>query len=125
MVSSSQVRSPVHHVRRWSAIGLREFYNTGMRDLGPAGLVMMMIVFGSCRPALAQVPLPFPRPAEPQKPGSQQPGKVEPPRKPDGAVPLPQKTNAPLDAPAPTEAVLGVPVYPSAEFLSTYDAGRG
>jgi hypothetical protein len=95
-----------------------------MRDLGPAVLVMV-ILFGSCRPALAQVPLPFPRPAEPQKPGSQQPGKVEPPQKPDGAVPLPQKSNAPLDAPAPTEAVLGVPVYPSAEFLSTYDAGRG
>jgi hypothetical protein len=95
-----------------------------MRDLSPAVLVMTIVV-GFCPPALAQVPLPFPRPAEPQKPGSQQPGKVEPPQKPDGAVSFPQKTNAPPDAPAPTEAALGVPVYPSAEFLSTYDAGRG
>ena len=26
---------------------------------------------------------------------------------------------------APTEAVLGMPVYPAAEFLTSYDAGRG
>jgi hypothetical protein len=26
---------------------------------------------------------------------------------------------------APTEAVLGFPVYPAAQFIATYDAGRG
>lgn len=26
---------------------------------------------------------------------------------------------------APTEAALGVPIYPGAQFLSSYDAGRG
>lgn len=29
------------------------------------------------------------------------------------------------DAGAPTEAILGVPIYPSAIFLTSYDAGRG
>jgi hypothetical protein len=29
------------------------------------------------------------------------------------------------DEPAPTEAVLGAPVYPNAQFLRSYDAGRG
>ena len=28
-------------------------------------------------------------------------------------------------APAPTEAQLGVPLYPGAQFLTSYDAGRG
>jgi hypothetical protein len=59
---------------------------------------------------VAQVPQPFPKPADPQKPAAQ---KVEPPQKPGAATP------------APTEASLGLPIYPSAEFLASYDAGRG
>lgn len=31
----------------------------------------------------------------------------------------------PSDPSAPTEAVLGVPIYPTAQFLASYDAGRG
>ncbi len=61
-------------------------------------------------PVFAQVPQPFPKPADPQKPGATI--KVEPPQKP-GAAPT-----------APTDAMLGVPVYPSAEYLGSYDAGR-
>jgi hypothetical protein len=42
-------------------------------------------------------------------------------------VPVPAKPNAPAPAPggAPTEALLGVPIYPSAQFITSYDAGRG
>ena len=76
--------------------------------LGAAGL-------GAARPVLAQVPLPFPKPSDPQKPGSQAPPKVEPPQK-AGATPA---------VPVPTEASLGMPVFPSAEFIASYDAGRG
>jgi hypothetical protein len=65
-------------------------------------------------PAHAQVPQPFPRPID-QKPGA----KVEPPVKP--GTPADQ----PVSAPAPTEATLGMPIYPSAQFIATYDAGRG
>jgi hypothetical protein len=63
--------------------------------------------------AFAQTPVPFPKPADPQKAGA--PPKVEPPQKPGTQV----------NVPAPSEATLGVPVYPSAEFLAAYDAGRG
>jgi hypothetical protein len=34
-------------------------------------------------------------------------------------------TEAGSDAAAPTEAVLGAPVYPGAQFLTSYDAGLG
>lgn len=44
---------------------------------------------------------------------------------------LPPETQAPPAAPgprpegAPTEQTLGVPVYPGAQFITSYDAGRG
>jgi len=62
----------------------------------------------------AQTPRPFPTPSRP-----------------DSAPPPPQ---APVSAPpsvdpavsgAPTEAMLGLPVYPTAQFITSYDAGRG
>jgi hypothetical protein len=82
--------------------------------------VVLLLALGASGPVLAQVPLPFPKPADPQKPGSQTPAKVEPPQKP--ATPAPQ---SPGGGPAPTEATLGMPIYPSAEFIASYDAGRG
>jgi hypothetical protein len=88
-----------------------------MRVLAAAAL----IAIGLARPALAQTPLPFPKPADPQKPAAQSP-KVEPPQRPGTAVP---PAAAPAPGPAPTEATLGFPIYPSAEFLASYDAGRG
>ena len=66
----------------------------------------------------AQVPQPFPRPQQtPSRP-----------------PPAPQETPAPApsvapqgsaDDSAPTEALLGFPIYPSAQFVASYDAGRG
>ena len=59
------------------------------------------------------VPQPFPRPGE----------------SPREAAPEPLLTNAqtvPSTSPeAPTEAMLGLPIYPTAVFLTSYDAGRG
>jgi hypothetical protein len=78
-------------------------------------LGVLLIAFGFCVSALAQTPLPFPKPAEPAKPGAQAPVKVQPPQKP----------GTPVNVPAPSAASLGVPIYPSAEFLAAYDAGRG
>jgi hypothetical protein len=75
---------------------------------------VLLLALSISRSALAQVPQPFPKPVDPQKPGSQTPPKVEPPQK--GGVPTES---------APTDAKLGMPVYPSAEFLGSYDAGRG
>jgi hypothetical protein len=61
------------------------------------------------------VPQPFP------KPGASQPAK--PPSQPP-ATPAPASKPGQPEA-APTEAMLGVPVYPGAQFLTSYDAGRG
>ena len=70
--------------------------------------VLLLIALGVSSSALAQVPQPFPKPADPSKHGTQTPPRGEP-----------QAT------PAPTEATLGLPIYPSAEYIASYDAGRG
>jgi hypothetical protein len=64
--------------------------------------------------ALAQTPQPFPRPGSPSPPATAQPA----PQPPPPAI-------APVDPSAPTEATLGFPVYPTAQFIASYDAGRG
>jgi hypothetical protein len=66
--------------------------------------------------ARAQQPQPFPRPGQPARPA--QP--VAPaPAPPTAAVPPPAAEAA------PTEATLGVPIFPGAQFIASYDAGRG
>jgi hypothetical protein len=63
-------------------------------------------------------PQPFPRPGTgaPARPA------IPPePAAPAAARPVPPP---PADG-APTEATLGVPLYPGAQFLTSYDAGRG
>jgi hypothetical protein len=83
--------------------------------LAPAfALTFVVLASGA---ALAQTPLPFPKPGTPQKP-AQPPAveKVNPPL-PAGAQPQTAAT--------PSEATLGMPVYPTAEFITSYDAGRG
>jgi hypothetical protein len=62
------------------------------------------------------VPQPFPRP------GSGQP--ALPPPAPSTRPAPPARTPAAPDA-APTEATMGVPIYPGAQFIASYDAGRG
>ena len=65
--------------------------------------------------ALAQTPQPFPRPGEPRT--TSQPQRPAAPEQPVQVAPPPSGN--------PSEATLGVPVYPGAEFLASYDAGRG
>lgn len=59
---------------------------------------------------LAQVPQPFPKPGQP--PATQP------------AQPTPPAATRPQDV-EPPEGSLGVTVYPAAEFLTSYDAGKG
>jgi hypothetical protein len=63
------------------------------------------------------VPQPFPRP------GASQPARPPQPPQQPGAPPSQPAPSRP-DA-APTEAMLGVPIYPGAQFIASYDAGRG
>jgi hypothetical protein len=71
--------------------------------------------------ALGQAPAtpqPFPRPgSQPARPAPQAPSRPAP------ATPLPAETEVPEGS--PSLAVLGIPVYPAAQFLASYDAGRG
>lgn len=70
------------------------------------------------------VPRPFPKPGEtpaPQNPAPQTPG----PQQPSRPAPAPEKPVTALTEPAPTQEALGLPVYPGAQFLASYDAGRG
>ena len=63
----------------------------------------------------AQTPVPFPRPGQPATPPAQKPAEVPPLQPPTASAP----------AGEPSEASLGVPVYPSAEFVASFDASRG
>jgi hypothetical protein len=76
--------------------------------------ISMAIVLAVIRPVFGQVPQPFPKPNDSPRPAAQTPGRVEPPRPGTQAGP-----------PPPSEATLGIPLYPAAEFLGSYDAGRG
>ena len=70
----------------------------------------------------AQTPQPFPRPNPPATKGNPPPAPpASAPAQP--AKPVPQA--APAATGAPTEAMLGAPIYPSAVYLASYDAGRG
>jgi hypothetical protein len=63
----------------------------------------------------AQTPAPFPRPGQTQS---------KPPAQPQPSVPTsaPSTSNA-ADKGEPGD--LGVPIYPGAQFITSYDAGRG
>ena len=63
------------------------------------------------------VPQPFPRPGSPPPSAPAQPANPAP-------QPQPPAPAAKPDA-APTEATLGVPIYPGAQFIASYDAGLG
>ena len=79
-------------------------------------------------PALAQTPQPFPRPggtpAQPTRPAAPAP-QAAPPAAPAPAPAPARPSVAPAQGGAPDAAALGVPVYPTAQFLASYDAGRG
>jgi hypothetical protein len=68
------------------------------------------------------VPKPFPQPGPPP-PAAPRPG-TEAPNAPPPAPSAPA-TSPRQPAGAPTVAMLGVPIYPGAQFLASYDAGRG
>ena len=76
----------------------------------------------------AQTPQPFPRPGDSAKP--QPSGPPPATSKPDTQglkvlPPTPPPAAAQAPPGAPTEATLGMPIYPGAKFIDSYDAGRG
>jgi hypothetical protein len=70
--------------------------------------------------AVAQTPTPFPRPGQTRPPA--QPSQPQP-AQPAPTTPVPPA--APASSPAQGEPTdLGVPIYPGAQFIASYDAGR-
>lgn len=76
------------------------------------GLIGALLVLTVAHHVSAQPP-PVPRPF-PELSSSRQQPPVQPP-----------ETVAPLIESVPTEESLGVPIYPNADYLDSYDAGRG
>ena len=91
----------------------------------------MFLLVSVLAAALQQQPVPQPFP----RPGSAQPSQPAKPTTPAPSPPSTPPTAPPTTAPAtpaavkteaaPTEATLGVPIYPGAQFIASYDAGRG
>ena len=68
-----------------------------------ARFIVLLVLAGST--LTAQVPQPFPKPGQPQ--------------------PTTPATATPQTATEPPEGALGVAVYPTAQFIASYDAGKG
>ena len=83
------------------------------------GLTALMICLGTLT-AAAQTPRPFPTPP---RTGTTAP--APPPQPVPSSESAPPPTAQAPNIDAPTEATLGVPVYPTAQFLVSYDAGLG
>jgi hypothetical protein len=89
-----------------------------MRRVGIPVLAALIVL---CVRLLAQVPQPFPgRPAPPRT--GPPPAQPPPVATPSPVAPAPESAAA-VDV--PTEATLGFPLYPNAQFIASYDAGRG
>lgn len=92
-----------------------------MRISLPAAVLLAVIA--AFAEAGAQVPVPFPKPGQPPATPPKTPP-AQPPRQQPAPV-APAQTAPAQAAGEPTEATLGVPLYPGAQFVASYDAGRG
>jgi hypothetical protein len=91
-------------------------------------MTTLVVLAAAATTAAAQTPQPFPRPggapSAERAPAPQTPAAARPPA-PAPAQTAPAAPATSVDPKAPTAASLGVPLYPTAQFLASYDAGRG
>ena len=80
------------------------------------GIFCLAVLLVMSAVASGQTPQPFPRPSTTPPPGAGASAPEAPP--PALSAPLP------IALDAPTEATLGFPIYPTARFIASYDAGR-
>jgi hypothetical protein len=108
-----------------------------MKILVAAGMVGCFVLVASATAAQQQTPVPQPFP----RPGTSAPRTTEPPPQPARPAPAQPATRQPAPSqpaarpavaqpsatsePAPDPAMLGAPVYPGAQFLGSFDAGKG
>jgi hypothetical protein len=93
---------------------------------GAWSLLVTVALFASAGSSAGQpVPQPFPRPPDDRAPSASTPRQV-PPQRPAAPRPAASGTaQRPAEEQAPSEELLGIPVYPGARFLRSYDAGAG
>ena len=77
------------------------------------GALIIAVVLAGVSIAGQQPPRPFPQPSQPRTTAP------PPPQPPASQTPPVRQGDV------PNEATLGVPLYPNAQFLTSYDAGRG
>jgi len=85
-------------------------------------VVSSVVSLRAAAPQAQPVPQPFPRPGAPAVPPP--PTAAQPARPPQPSQPAASPAARTADG-APTEVTLGVPIYPGAQFITSYDAGRG
>jgi hypothetical protein len=78
-----------------------------------AGALVIAVVLACMTLAAQQPPRPFPQPSQPR------------PAAPPPPTPAPKQVPPATSTGTPNEATLGVPLYRNAQFLTSYDAGRG
>jgi hypothetical protein len=95
----------------------------GRRIWQRIGVTLILSSLGGWPSLTAQVPQPFPGRNTPARPAPAQPEPAVPGQTPP---PAPAPT-PPVAGPetVPNEAVVGFPIYPNAQFIASYDAGRG
>ena len=89
-------------------------------------LVMTLVgvlTFAQAPPVPQPVPQPRERSSQPARPAPPPPATS--PATPAPQQPAPAAAAASAPEQAPTEAMLGVPVFPNAQFIASYNAGRG
>ena len=82
-------------------------------------LILLGVLCNLCVLDAFQVPQPFPRPGQPTQPTRPAP------QAPPAPAPATAAPARPAADEVPTEATLGVPIFPGAQFIASYDAGRG
>src|ERR1700681_1542715 len=85
-------------------------------------LVVLLLAAGLAQQPPAPQPFPRPGTSQPAKPAQPPPAKPGQPRATQPAAPEPAPPNSTT---APSEPSLGVPIYPGAQFIKSYDAARG
>lgn len=88
--------------------------------------IVMTAVLGMAVTVLAQTPQPFPRPGTPS-PAPTRPAAPPAPASAPAQAPAPAPApvqSVPADTNSPTDASLGFPIYPTSQFIASYDAGR-
>ena len=92
-------------------------------------VALLTTVFTGAAAAQAQSPVPRPFPGGRTPPAPSQPAPAPPPAPPASTPPsaAPPASAAPgtQEVAGPEPALSGLPLFPSAEFLTSYDAGQG